>query len=100
MCSKHFYQWYCLLVLKSPAMATPTAEIQTVGFYNVGIQQTALQNQRKAVVEERLRQLANDIANCFHNHRLDMLAICELGGHTGGLSAAKHFPELDTQKKN
>ena len=92
-------KYYCVPVLKSPAMATPTAEIQTVGFYNVGIQQSAFENRKKAVVEERLRQLANDIANCFHNHRLDMLAICELGGHTRGLSAKMHFPDLDTQKK-
>ena len=80
-------------------MAAPTAEIQTVGFYNVGIQQTALENRRKAVVEERLRQVANDIANCFHNHRLDIFAICKLGGHTRGLSAKMHFPDLDTHKK-
>ena len=80
-------------MLKSPAMATPTAEMLTVGFYNVGIQQTALQNRRKAKVEARLKQLTDDITNAFHNHSLDMLAICELGGHQDGLSAEMHFTD-------
>ena len=79
-------------MLKSPAMATPTAELLTVGFYNVGIQQIALESRWMARVEERLWQLADDIANAFHNHGLNILAVCELGGHLRGLSAEMHFP--------
>ena len=90
---------YWLLALKSPAMATHTAELLTVGFYNVGIQQTALENRKRDIVEGRLRQLTDDIANTFRNHSLDMLAICELGAHLHGLSAERHFPDLDTQTK-
>ena len=80
-------------------MATPTSEVATVAFYNIGLQQSALENRRKAKVEDRLRQLADDIANAFHNHRLDILGLCELGGHERGISAQMHFPDLDTQQK-
>ena len=86
-------------MLKSPAMATPTGEVATVGFYNLGLQQSALENKRKAKVEDRLRQLADDIANAFHNHCLDILGLCELGGHERGISAQMHFPDLDRQQK-
>ena len=87
-------------MLKSSAMVlSPTTEVLTVGFYNVGIQQTSLENRKMGIVKDRLRKLIVDIVDSFHNHRLDMLAICELGGHTHGLSAKKHFPDLDTQKK-
>ena len=79
-------------------MATPTSEVATVAFYNIGLQQSALENRRKAKVD-RLRQLADDIANAFHNHRLDILGLCELGGHERGISAQMHFPDLDTQEK-
>ena len=90
---------YWLLVLKSPAMATHTAELLTVGFYNVGIQQTAFENRKRAKVEGRLRQLTTDINSTFRNHDLDVLAICGLGGHQHGLSAEYHFSDLDTQQK-
>ena len=79
-------------------MTTQTAKLLTVGFYNVGIQQTDLENRKRHKVEARLMQLSDDIANAFCNHNLDMLAICELGGHLHGLSAEMPFPDLDTQK--
>ena len=79
-------------------MTTQTAKLLTVGFYNVGIQQTALEDRDRNRVEARLMQLSNDITEAFRNHNLDMLAICELGGHLHGLSAEMHFPDLDTQK--
>ena len=88
-------------MLKSSAMVlSPTTEVLTVGFYNVGIQQTSLENRKMGIVKDRLRKLIVDIVDSFHNHRLDMMAICELGGHTRGLSAKNALPRFGYTKKN
>ena len=57
------------------------ATVLRVAFYNVGMQQSALDSKKSDRAAKRCRALAHDIAEGFRMHRLDLLCLCELGEH-------------------
>ena len=63
----------------------------TVGYYNVGMQQSMLDNRKEGKAQMRVHRLAQDIADAFKGSRLDLLGLCELGGHADGLNGGVHF---------
>jgi len=67
-----------------------------VAYYNVGLQQTAMDTKPSSRAEGCCRHLANDIAESFRKHRLHLLCLCELGEHGIGLQGCKNMGR-DTQ---
>ena len=66
-------------------------KILRVAFYNVGLQQSALNIKNRTTAEQRCEMLADDIAEGFRKHRLDLLCLCELGEHEIGLQGRKNL---------
>ena len=69
-----------------------------VAFYNIGLQQSALDTKKRAVAEARCQALARDIAEGFRRHRLDLLCLCEVGEHDIGLHGQKNL-NCDSQEQ-
>ena len=72
-------------------MAENDETVVRVAFYNVGIQQAHLDTKSFKRAEKRCRALANDIAEGFRKHRLELLCLCELGEHEIGLQGRKNL---------
>ena len=66
----------------------------TVGFYNLGVQQSMLDPDLQKRADYRMAKIAQDIADAFQNRSLDFLGLRELGEHTVGLNGRKHFGHL------
>ena len=62
-----------------------------VAFYNVGMQQSALDTKTSERADKRCRILAFDIAEGFRKHRLEPLCLRELGEHKIGLQCRKNL---------
>ena len=69
-----------------------------VGFYNVGLQQSALEKSNLAKSASRLQWRCDDIGNAFRDHKLDLLGLCELGQHLKGIHGQMHF-KAETQEE-
>ena len=72
------------------------SSVLRVGFYNVGIQQSEVDKKNAQDANKKCMALAQDIADAFQKHRLDLLCLCELGEHTIGLHGRKNL-SCDTQ---
>ena len=72
------------------------SSVLRVGFYNVGIQQSELDKKNAQDAKKKCMALAQDIADAFQKHSLDLLCLCELGEHTIGLHGRKNL-SCDTQ---
>ena len=48
----------------------------TVGFYNLGVQQSMLDPESENRALNRMLRIRQDVADAFHTHSLDMLGLC------------------------
>ena len=84
-----------MLVLKSltipPQVTEANDDLLRVGFYNVGINQTTLEQKKRGRAKAYLDRLIDDIKNGFRHHKLDVLGLCELGTHLRGLHGDRNF---------